>query len=86
MEYQQADVTHELLDLIEKLEISVDISEAQNVFYTKVITKLPDMIANMSSQNDRNLIEQLFYIGERLNINVDFYRAKFDKALVTSKE
>ena len=85
MEYQQADVTHELLDLIDKLDIPVDISEAQNVFYTRVITKLVDMIANMSTQNDRNLIEQLFYIGERLNINVDFYRAKYDKALVTNK-
>ncbi len=85
MEYQQAEVTHELLDIIDKLEINVDISEAQTLFFTKVVSNFEDMISNMNSSSDRNLIEQLFDIAERLNIKTDYYKSKFDKALLTSK-
>lgn len=85
MEYQQAEVTHELLDVIEKLEIDADISEAQNLFFTKVVSHFDDLLANMSNTSDRNIIEQLFDIAERLDINVDYYKSKFDKALLSSK-
>ncbi|MBR3889263.1 hypothetical protein IKJ53_01985, partial [bacterium] len=83
LEYQQADVINELLDDIEKLEIVVDISNAQNLFYTRIMSQLNDLIDTMSCQADRNLIEQLFSIAKRLNINIGFYQAKFDKALLT---
>ncbi len=82
-EYQQADMLHDLLDEIEKLDIKVDISDAQNIFYTKIITQLNDLIENMSTQAERNLIEQLFDIAKRLNINVGFYQEKFDKILLS---
>ena len=82
LEYQQAEVTHELLDIMDKLEITVDISDAQNLFYTKVVSKFFDMIENVSCQSDMTLIEQLFGIANRLNINVDFYKAKFNKTVL----
>lgn len=85
MEYQQADVTHELLDTIEKLEIKADISEAQNLFYTKVVSKFDDMIEHTNCQSDVNLMEQLFYIAKRLNLNVDNYKTKFDRSVLTKQ-
>lgn len=85
MEYQQADVTHELLDTIEKLEIKADISEAQNLFYTRVVSKFDDMIEHTNCQSDVNLMEQLFYIAKRLNLNVDNYKTKFDRSILTKQ-
>ena len=85
MEYQQADVTHELLDTIEKLEIKADISEAQNLFYTRVVSKFDDMIEHTNCQSDVNLMEQLFYIAKRLNLNVDGYKTKFDRSVLTKQ-
>lgn len=82
MEYQQAEVTHELLDIMDKLEINVDISDAQNLFYTKIVVNFEEMIENISHQADINLMEQLFDIAKRLNIDIEFYRAKFNKALL----
>ena len=60
----------------------MDISEPQNLFYTKIISQLNDLIENMSTQAERNLIEQLFDIAKRLNINIGFYQEKYDKMLV----
>ena len=82
LEYQQADVINELLDEIDRLDLKVDISEPQNLFYTKIISQLNDLIENMSTQAERNLIEQLFDIAKRLNINIGFYQEKYDKMLV----
>ncbi len=82
LEYQQAEVTHDLLDVMDKLEINVDISDAQNLFYTKVVSKFIDLIENTSCQSDINLMNQLFDIAQRLNINIDFYKTKFDKCLL----
>ena len=81
-EIQQAEVTSELLNTMDKLDISVDISDAQNIFYTKIVTKFMDMIENISSDTDVSLIELLFDIAKRLNINIDFYETKFNKSLL----
>jgi len=83
LEYQQAEVTLELLDTIEKLEISVDISEAQNLYFTKVVTKFGQLIQSISRESDRELILILFDIAKRLNIDTVFYKSKFDQALLT---
>lgn len=83
MEYQQAEVTNELLDTIDKLDMRVDISDAQNIFYSKVVSKFPDMIENAANQSDISMIEILFDIAKRLNINVDFYQTKFDKTMLS---
>ena len=81
-EFQQADVTHELLDIIDKLDISIDISDAQNLFYTKAVSRFSELIDNISSKSDAELVELLFDIAQRLNINVDFYVAKFNKTVL----
>lgn len=85
LEIQQAEVLLELFDFAEKLELEIDISEAQNTFFTKIFHRIDDII-ELSQQskrsNDKRLIEMLLDIGERLNINTDFYRTKLDKITV----
>ena len=82
MEYQQAEVAHDLLDIMDKLEINVDISDAQNLFYTRIISNFEDMIENISCNSDVVLLQQLLDIAQRLNIDIDFYKPKFDSAVL----
>lgn len=80
---QQVDATLELLDCIAKLEIKVDIAEAQSYFFSKIVTNLEEHIQNISCQADRDLLTMLFAIGENLNIKMTYYKQLFDKALVS---
>ncbi len=82
LESQQAEVTQELLDDIDKLDIKVDISEAQNLFYSKIVSKFIDIIEHISCEADINFVETLFDIAKRLNINVEFYQTKFNRILL----
>jgi len=82
LDIQQIDATLELLDCIEKLDIKVDIAEAQNDFFAKIVSGLNELIANMTCNADRELITMLFTVGENLNINMDYYKQLFDKALI----
>ncbi len=82
LDIQQIDATLELLDCIDKLEIKVDIAEAQNDFFAKIVSNINELIQNMSCNADRELITMLFAVGENLNINMDYYKQLFNKALV----
>ena len=81
-EYQQADATLELLEAIQKLELNSDLSEAQNIFYSKIVIKFDKLIEAMNRQSDRELLLILFDIAKRLNLNIVFYKTKFDKAIL----
>ena len=84
-EIQQADVLLEIFDSINKLELQIDISEAQNIYFSKIYHKIGDIIesgtANKRATN-KKFIEMLLEIGENLNINTEFYRKKLDKLLL----
>lgn len=82
MEYQQADVTLDLLDAIEKLEVNVNLAEAQNIYYSKIVQKFDSLLEDISRQGDRDFLLILFDIAKRLNLNIDAYKAKFDKAIL----
>ena len=86
LDLQQVDATLDLLDCIAKLEIKVDIAEAQSYYFSKIVANLEEIIQKISCQADRDLIVMLFEIGEDLNINMDYYRQMFNRALVSSKE
>ncbi len=84
-EPQQAEVILEIFDTIEKLELQVDISEAQNTYFAKIYHRIGDIIdaelGNKKSHNQR-FVEMLLDIGEKLNINTEFYQKKLDKLLL----
>lgn len=76
-EIQQADVVLELFELIEKLELEIDISEAQNIYYSKIYHKIGDVIETAKNSNragDKKFVNMLLDIGTKLNINTEFYR------------
>jgi len=84
-EIQQADIILELFDNIEKLELEVDIAEAQNTYYAKIYHLVGDILeTSLSSKRSSNkkFVEMLLEIGENLNINTEFYRKKMDKMLL----
>ena len=86
LEIQQAEATLEIFDNIEKLELEVDIAEAQNIYYNKIFHELGEVIEKMdksSKSADRTFIVMLLDIGLKLNINTEFYRTMLDKALVS---
>lgn len=86
LEIQQAEATLEIFDNIEKLELDVDIAEAQNIYFNKIFHELGEIIEKMdksSKSADKNFIIMLLEIGQKLNINTEFYRTVLDKALVS---
>ena len=86
LDLQQVDATLELLDCIDKLEINVDIAEAQNDFFSKIVSNIEDLIQNMTCNADKELITMLFSVGENLNINMEYYKQMFNKALMNNKD
>ena len=84
-EIQQADVLLEIFDNINKLELQIDISEAQNIYFSKIYHKIGDIIESGTAtkrSSNKKFIEMLLEIGENLNINTEFYRKKLDKLLL----
>lgn len=82
-EVQQADAILEIFDIVEKLELQVDIAEAQNIYFTKIYHRIGDIIETGIKRNsDRKFVEMLLDIGEKLNINTEFYRKKLDKLML----
>ena len=84
-EIQQADVLLEIFDSINKLELQIDISEAQIFIFSKIYHKIGDIIESGTAtkrSSNKKFIEMLLEIGENLNINTEFYRKKLDKLLL----
>ena len=75
--------TKELLcffDVLEKLNIGVDISVAQNIFYDVFCVDFDNLSQKIKkTEQARILFLQMLEIGRKLNINMDFYIEKIDK-------
>lgn len=81
-EIQQADTIIELFEMVEKLDLQIDISEAQNIYYNKIYHRIGDILENNEKEprdKDIKFIKLLLSIGEKLNINVGFYKSKLEK-------
>ena len=86
IEIHQAEVILEIFDFIEKLDLKVDIAEAQNTYYNKIFHEVGEFIENLKdfkNSSDKEFIEILLEIGKKLNINTDFYRNKLDKVVLS---
>lgn len=81
-EVQQADAIIDLFDIIGKLDLQIDIAEAQNIYFNKIYHRIGDILSNNKgnpSEREVKFVRTLLAIGEHLNINVEFYRAKLVK-------
>lgn len=84
-EIQQAEAILDLFDIISKLELNIDIGEAQNIYYNKIYHRIGDIIENNQNspkEKDIKFINMLLDIGRNLNINIDFYKVKVDKLTI----
>jgi hypothetical protein len=62
------------------LELEVDISEAQNLYFNKIYHRVGDILEDKKSVK---FAQMILKIGARLNINTEFYWQKLDKVLVS---
>jgi len=70
-----------LFDLLEKLQIDVHIASAQNIFYEKFCKNFENFVKEISSLSKdeiRKLFLSILESGEKLRINMNFYREKTD--------
>lgn len=73
-----------LFNYVDMLELRVDTSEAQNTYFNKLHELLEDVVSDideLKDEYDRKFVLLLLELGSRLNINTDFYKATFDKAM-----
>jgi alpha-amylase/alpha-mannosidase (GH57 family) len=80
-EIQQANSVLELFDIISKLDLQIDISEPQNIYYNKIYHRIGDILEKNPKEKDIKFIKKLLEIGKSLNINIDFYGVKLDKLI-----
>lgn len=73
-------------ELLEKLNIQIEISDAQNMFYDLFCNNFEEnceKIKNEQKNDVREILLNMLEIGKKLNINVDFYKDKID--IITGK-
>lgn len=84
METDTADNILALLDLLEKLNIQSQINEAQNIFFDSIYSKIHILIEHLKTSKDKNkdrmLALKILDIGQKLNINTEFFRPHIDNA------
>lgn len=81
-EIQQAIAIMELFEIIEKLDLQIDIAEAQNIYYNKIYHRIGDILGKdnaKTTEKEIRFVHTLLSIGEHLNINVEFYKVKLLK-------
>lgn len=83
---QQAQIVMNLLNELDKLDLKVEIGEAQNIYYTKVLKRFKEIAIKMnkrSSEEEKSFMNLILKIGTRLNIDTQFNQNIFDKAILT---
>ena len=73
-----------------KLNLKIDIAEAQNMYFNKIYMKFTKLLDAALSQNDnveevRDFLFDLLVLGEYLNINTEFYKSSILKLTSKSK-
>ena len=73
-----------MFECASKLDLTIDISEAQNMYFNKIYAKFTTLLDNASQYNAnieevRDYLFSLLVLGEYLNINTEFYRSSILK-------
>ena len=73
-----------LFKYVDLLELRIDTSEAQNTYFNKIHEILEEVVSNideLKDEYDRKFVLLLLELGNKLNINTDFYKQTFDKVM-----
>ena len=84
MEIHRLEKIIKLFENAGKLQLIVDISEAQNLYFNKIYTKFTRLLDHAISANDnidevRDFLFDILVLGEYLNINTEFYKSSILK-------
>ena len=86
LEVHRAEAVLELFVYIEKLDLHVNIAEAQNIYHAKIYHQLGKIIEQQQNaqeiKENRAFVLLLLQIGQKLNINTSFYRGILDKLVL----
>ena len=85
-ETKQAELILDLFENIEKLDLNVEIAEAQNIYFAKIIKHFDEIIEDInrnSKPSERNFVIAILEIGKKLNFNIEFYQNLFDRAILS---
>lgn len=83
-EKQQAELLLELFDYAESMELEIDIAEAQNTYFTRIYHQIGDVIEaakKSKRKSEKHFAQMLIFIGDKLNINTDFYSTILEREL-----
>ena len=82
MEVQQAELILEIFDCVEKMGLNIDIAEAQNTYFTRIYHRIGEIIEvckKSKRASEKRFAKMLIDIGQKLNINTEFYSVMFNK-------
>ena len=87
-EIHRLDKILKMFECVTKLNLKIDIAEAQNMYFNKIYMKFTKLLDAALAQNDnveevRDFLFDLLVLGEYLNINTEFYKSSILK--LTSK-
>lgn len=72
------------LDLVKRLELNPDLSNAQDIYFSSIYQKLPEMIKKLEKSKkiseDKKYILAVLALGDRLNFNIEEHTANLNKA------
>jgi alpha-amylase/alpha-mannosidase (GH57 family) len=78
MEQHQANTVVSLIDYACDLEIDLDLTEAQNVYFNMIHVRIPEFIDiyrnSDNSEIDKKLLLNILIVGEKLDVNIEPYR------------
>ena len=87
MELKQCEDIIGVLELANKLDLKLNMFEAQNAYFNKIGSGIPELIESLTKsaniQSDKRFVATLLNLGERLNFNVERYYRELNK--VTSQ-
>lgn len=78
LERQQANVIVDIFHEIDELELNIDLTEAQNIYFNKIYTRIIEILDVPQGTPDKKFIQLLLDIGSKLNVNTEFYKAKLN--------
>ncbi|MFH0703317.1 MAG: DUF3536 domain-containing protein [bacterium] len=83
MEIQQCESIIEVLSLADKLGLKLDLNEAQNIYFNSIYNKIPYLMESLKKsdtiQSDKNFINTILNLGERLSFNIERCYNELDK-------
>ena len=90
LEIQRVEGVLKLFEQIDELEIDVNISEMQSIYFSKIYSKINELICELNTSEtkdeDRKFVYLLLEIGKKLNVDINFYQELLLKCDNTNKQ